>query len=74
MTAYQRPNTTAGSVQEGVTVRYTAKTHTSGVVLSLERELSRIPTIQQSSDDMQNRTRCKLLLQGVSNDHTRIQG
>src|SRR5260370_8772923 len=30
MTTYQKTNPAAGSVQEGVTVRYTAKTHTSG--------------------------------------------
>jgi osmotically inducible protein OsmC len=30
MTTYQNTNATAGSAQEGVTVRYTAKTHTSG--------------------------------------------
>jgi len=62
MTAYQEHNTTAGSVQEGVTVWYTAKTHTSGGVLSLEREVGRIPTIQQNSADIQNRTRYELYL------------
>src|SRR6202023_930730 len=30
MTTYHRPNATVGSAQDGVTVRYTAKTHTSG--------------------------------------------
>ena len=30
MTTYQNTNATSGSAQEGVTVRYTAKTHTSG--------------------------------------------
>jgi len=30
MTTYQNTNAAAGSAQEGVTVRYTAKTHTSG--------------------------------------------
>src|SRR5579863_9165482 len=30
MTTYQKPNAAAGSAQEGITVRYTAKTHTSG--------------------------------------------
>jgi osmotically inducible protein OsmC len=30
MTTYQKTNAAAGSTQEGVTVRYTAKTHTSG--------------------------------------------
>jgi Ohr subfamily peroxiredoxin len=30
MTTYQNTNPTSGSAQEGVTVRYTAKTHTSG--------------------------------------------
>jgi lipoyl-dependent peroxiredoxin len=30
MTTYQKTNTTSVSAQEGVTVRYTAKTHTSG--------------------------------------------
>ena len=30
MTTYQNTNATTGSAQEGVTVRYTAKTHTSG--------------------------------------------
>jgi osmotically inducible protein OsmC len=30
MTTYQKPNAATGSAQEGVTVRYTAKTHTSG--------------------------------------------
>jgi hypothetical protein len=51
MTLYQKPNTRAGSVQEDVTVRYTAKTHISGDVLSLEREFGRIPAIQQNSSD-----------------------
>ncbi len=30
MTTYQNNNATTGSTQEGMTVRYTAKTHTSG--------------------------------------------
>ena len=30
MSTYQKTNAAAGSAQEGVTVRYTAKTHTSG--------------------------------------------
>ena len=30
MTTYQNTNAAAGSSQEGITVRYTAKTHTSG--------------------------------------------
>src|SRR6478752_10302650 len=30
MTTYQNTNATSGSAQEGITVRYTAKTHTSG--------------------------------------------
>jgi len=30
MTTYQKDNAIPGSVQEGLTVRYTAKTHTSG--------------------------------------------
>jgi lipoyl-dependent peroxiredoxin len=30
MTTYQKPNAASGSAQEGLTVRYTAKTHTSG--------------------------------------------
>ena len=30
MTTYQNTNATSGSAQEGVTVRYTAKTHSSG--------------------------------------------
>jgi Ohr subfamily peroxiredoxin len=30
MNTYQKTNTTTGSAQEGATVRYTAKTHTSG--------------------------------------------
>ncbi len=30
MTTYQNTNATSGSAQEGVTVRYTAKTHASG--------------------------------------------
>ena len=30
MTTYQNTDATSGSAQEGVTVRYTAKTHTSG--------------------------------------------
>ena len=30
MSTYQKTNAAAGSAQEGITVRYTAKTHTSG--------------------------------------------
>src|SRR3989475_1657729 len=30
MSTYQKTNAASGSAQEGVTVRYTAKTHTSG--------------------------------------------
>src|SRR5258708_39180796 len=30
MTIYQESNAVSGSAQEGITVRYTAKTHTSG--------------------------------------------
>ena len=30
MTTYQKPNAASGLAQEGITVRYTAKTHTSG--------------------------------------------
>src|SRR5437899_12912593 len=30
MSTYQKTNAAAGSAQEGATVRYTAKTHTSG--------------------------------------------
>src|ERR1700731_1145057 len=30
MSTYQKPNAAASSAREGITVRYTAKTHTSG--------------------------------------------
>src|SRR6478672_13565451 len=30
MTTYQNSNATSGAAQEGITVRYTARTHTSG--------------------------------------------